>query len=80
MDPATVSLLLGFATQGIAAILNAFHKTNAAAAVDAADQVAIAVLQQTATIKGLVIDWADPAAVSAYVQTLPTFVPLTPKA
>jgi threonine/homoserine/homoserine lactone efflux protein len=71
-----VELLIELATQGISAILTAFHKKGAAAAVDAANQVAVTILQQTATINGLTIDWSDPAAVLAYIQTLPTFVPI----
>ena len=71
-----VELLIGLATSGIQAILNAFHKGGAAAAVGASDTLALAILQQTATIKGLTIDWTDPTAVLAYIQTLPTFVPI----
>jgi hypothetical protein len=71
-----LELIIQLATQGIGAILAAFNKNGAAAAVAAADQVALAVLQQTATIKGLTIDWTNPAAVQAYIATLPTFVPI----
>jgi hypothetical protein len=69
-------LLIGLATQGISAILAAFHKNGAAAAVQSADTLAMALLQKTAEIKGLTIDWTDPTAVLAYVQTLPAFVPI----
>lgn len=41
-----------------------------------ADQVTLAVLQQNAKIKGLAIDWADPAAVTDFVTSLPTFTPI----
>ena len=69
-------LLIGLVTQGISSILQAFHKKGAAAAVDAADQVALSVLRKTAEIKGLTIDWSDPSAVASYVSTLPVFVPI----
>jgi hypothetical protein len=41
-----------------------------------ADQVALAVLQKTAEVKGVQIDWTDPTAVAGYVQTLPAFIPI----
>jgi threonine/homoserine/homoserine lactone efflux protein len=71
-----IELIIELATQGLSAIFTALHKKGAADAVAATDQLAIALLQQTATIKGLTIDWTDPAAVLAYVQSLPTFVPI----
>jgi hypothetical protein len=42
----------------------------------AIDQATMAVLQENARIKGVAVDWEDPSAVAAFVQTLPTFVPL----
>jgi threonine/homoserine/homoserine lactone efflux protein len=75
-NPQLLELLIGLATNGITSILSAFHKTGAAAAVNAADQVAMAVLQQTATIKGLTIDWSNPTAVQQYIASLPAFVPI----
>jgi threonine/homoserine/homoserine lactone efflux protein len=71
-----VTVLIPLLTDGIEAILDAFHKNGAASAVAAADQVALAVLQESATLKGLTIDWTDPNAVLAYVQTLAPFVPI----
>jgi len=51
-------------------------------AIALADQATLAVLQENAKIKGVAIDWADPAAVQAFVSTLPTFTPIpdAPKA
>lgn len=69
-------LLIDLATQGIAAIFKAFHKDGAAGAVQAADALAMAILQKNAEIKGLTIDWTDPQAVLAYIQTLQDFVPI----
>jgi hypothetical protein len=37
-----------------------------------ADAVTLAVLQQNAQIKGLTIDWSDPAAVQNFLATLPS--------
>jgi hypothetical protein len=69
-------LLIGLAGSGISAILNAFHKGGAAAAVQSADTLAIALIQKTAEIKGLTIDWTDPIQVAAYVAGLQPFVPI----
>ena len=76
MAATTITVLIPLLTDGIDALLNAFKKSGDAAAVDAAGQLAMTILQQTATIKGLTIDWTDPAAVAAYIQTLPDFVPI----
>jgi len=65
--------------QGIAQILAAQkNKTAAAVGADLAliDTVTTAILQKNAEIKGLVIDWTDPAAVAEYLKTLPAFVPI----
>jgi hypothetical protein len=77
-----LTILIPLLTSGIEDILDDFGKTGDAAAVQAADQLALAILQQTAAIKGLTIDWTDSAAVLAYIQTLPTFTPIpeTPSA
>lgn len=72
----TLLLLLPLLTDGIQTLLNAFNKSGDAAVVGAGEQLAVSILQQTATIKGLTIDWTDPKAVLAYVQTLPAFVPI----
>lgn len=45
-------------------------------AIALADQATIAVLQENAKIKGVTVDWADPAAVQEFVATLPTFTPI----
>lgn len=71
-----VELLINLATTGIEDILAAFHKNGAAGAVQAANAVAVALMQKTAEIQGLTIDWTDPQAVLAYIQTLPDFVPI----
>lgn len=44
--------------------------------IAAVDQFTLAILQENARIKGAVIDWADPAAVQAFVATLPAFTPI----
>ncbi len=40
------------------------------------DQATMAVLAENAKIKGLAIDWEDPAAVQDFIATLPTFTPI----
>ena len=40
------------------------------------DQATMAVLAENAKIKGLAIDWEDPAAVQGFIATLPTFTPI----
>jgi len=49
------------------------------AGIAAIDQATLQVLQENAAIKGVTINWADPAAVAAFVQTLPTFTPIPAK-
>ena len=44
--------------------------------IDLVDQATLAVLQENAKIKGLTIEWNDPAAVASFVATLPTFTPI----
>lgn len=44
--------------------------------IDLVDQATLAVLQENAKVKGLSIDWNDPAAVTAFIATLPTFTPI----
>jgi len=44
--------------------------------IDIVDQATLAVLAENAKVKGLTIDWNDPAAVSTFVATLPTFTPI----
>ena len=41
------------------------------------DQVVLAVLKRSAEVKGVTIDWTDPAAVAGYVGSLPEFVPIS---
>jgi threonine/homoserine/homoserine lactone efflux protein len=71
-----LAILLPLLTSGIQTILDEFGKTGDAAAVGAAEQIALAILQQTATIKGLTIDWTNPQQVLEYIQSLATFVPI----
>lgn len=71
-----IELLVSLLTQGISAILAAFKKGGDASAVAAANQVAQSVLQTTAAVQGLTIDWTNPQAVAAYIVTLPTFTPI----
>lgn len=70
--------LLQILLQNAASIGALFGKTGQTVATDVqvADQIALAVLQQNAAIKGQTIDWSDAAAVQAYVQTLPGFTPI----
>lgn len=70
-----IQVLVGGAAQLLESQKN---KTAQEIGVDAqlADQVALAVLQKTAEVKGVQIDWTNPTAVAAYVQTLPAFVPI----
>jgi|HubBroStandDraft_6_1064221.scaffolds.fasta_scaffold41034_6 threonine/homoserine/homoserine lactone efflux protein len=44
--------------------------------IDLVDQATLAVLQENAKVKGLTIDWSDPAAVASFIATLPTFTPI----
>lgn len=44
--------------------------------IDLVDQATLAVLQENAKVKGLTIDWNDPAAVQTFIATLPTFTPI----
>ncbi len=77
MPPAL--LLIMALTDGISKILQGQkNKSLETAGVDIqlADEIAVAVLQATAQVKGATIDWTDPAAVAAYVQALPPFVPI----
>jgi hypothetical protein len=45
-------------------------------AIELADQATLAVLQENAKIKGVTVDWSDPAAVQGFVATLPAFTPI----
>jgi hypothetical protein len=45
-------------------------------AIELADQATLAVLQENAKIKGVTVDWADPAAAQQFVATLPAFTPI----
>jgi hypothetical protein len=59
--------------------LESLKNKNAAEAgnvIDLVDQATLAVLQENAKVKGLTIDWNDPAAVASFVATLPTFTPI----
>jgi threonine/homoserine/homoserine lactone efflux protein len=71
-----VTVLIPLLTSGIESLLNAFHQGGAAEAVQAGEQVALAILQEAATIKGVSVNWSNPAAVQAYIATLPAFVPI----
>lgn len=44
--------------------------------IDLVDQATLAVLAENAKVKGLTINWNDPAAVAEFVATLPTFTPI----
>jgi hypothetical protein len=44
--------------------------------IDIVDQATLAVLQENAKVKGLTIDWTDPAAVQGFLATLPVFTPI----
>jgi hypothetical protein len=66
--------------QGAATLLSGqTNKTaeSVGADIQAVDQVVLAVLKKSAEVKGVTVDWNDPAAVAAYVQTLPEFVPIS---
>jgi hypothetical protein len=76
LTPEMLQLLVGLLTTGIEDLLAAFHKNNAAKAVDVANLVAMSILRKTAEVQGLTLDWNDPAAVLAYVKTLPTLQPI----
>lgn len=59
--------------------LQQLHNKTAAGvgtAIELADQATLAVLQENAKIKGVTVDWADPAAVKNFVATLPAFTPI----
>jgi hypothetical protein len=76
--PPALMLILALA-DGISKILQGeSNKSLATAGVDIqlADEIAVAVLQATANVKGATIDWTDPAAVATYVQALPAFNPI----
>jgi len=70
-----ITTLIGGASSLLEAQKN---KSLASAGVDLelADQIATAVLQATAQVKGATIDWTDPTAVAKYVQSLPAFAPI----
>jgi hypothetical protein len=77
MPPAL--LLAQALIEGIASLLSTQkNKSLATAGVDAelADEIAMAVLQATAQVKGATVDWTNPAAVSDYIKTLPAFTPI----
>jgi len=77
MPPAL--LLITALAGAISQILQAQkNKSLATAGVDIqlADEIAVAVLQATAQVKGATIDWTDPAAVAEYVKALPAFLPI----
>ena len=77
MPPAL--LLITTLIGGISSILQSEkNKSLATAGVDIeiADEIAVAVLQATARVKGATIDWTDPAVVAEYVKALPAFTPI----
>lgn len=77
MPPAL--LLIMALADGISKVLQGEkNKSLATAGVDIelADEIAVAVLQATAQVKGATIDWTDPAAVASYVQAMPAFSPI----
>jgi hypothetical protein len=77
MPPALLLILA--LTDGISKILQGEkNKSLATAGVDIqlADEIAVAVLQATANVKGATIDWTDAAAVADYVKALPGFTPI----
>lgn len=67
--------LLGIGAQYLEGLKNK-KAQEAGNVVDLVDQATLAVLQENAKLKGLTIDWNDPAAVQGFVATLPTFVPI----
>lgn len=73
-------LELVLALVGGAAQLLEAQKSKAAQQVGVAaadvDAVTLAVLQAAAAAKGQAIDWTNPAAVAAYVSSLPAFAPI----
>jgi hypothetical protein len=72
-------LLITTLAGGISSLLEAEkNKSLATVGVDIqlADEIAVAVLQATAQVKGATIDWTDPAAVADYVKALPAFTPI----
>lgn len=76
--PPALMLIMALAG-GISQILQAEkNKSLETAGVDIqlADDIAVAVLQATAQVKGATIDWTDPDAVAAYVKALPAFTPI----
>ena len=77
MSPALLAMLQVLIS-GAATLATQFGKTGADVGTDIqlADQIALAVLQKNAEIKGLTIDWKDPNAVLAFVQSLPPFTPI----
>jgi hypothetical protein len=80
MDPNAIVLLLEVLIGGAAKILEAQKNKSAQAAgvdIELANQVALSVLQTVAEVKGLKIDWSDPAQVGSFIGTLPVFVPIS---
>lgn len=72
-------LLIQALVSGAAQLLESQkNKTAQEIGVDAqlADQIALAVLQKTAEVKGAAVDWNDPTAIALYVQSLPVYVPI----
>lgn len=80
MTPQQIAELIAVLLQGAATLVSTLKSKTASTAVadaEAADQIVLAILQTSATVKGLTIDWTDPTAVAGYIATLPQFVPLS---
>lgn len=78
MSPELLALLESLISAG-AQILTAQKNKSASTVgtdIQLANQVVLGILQKNAEIAGLTIDWNDPAAVAAYVQSLGAFVPI----
>jgi threonine/homoserine/homoserine lactone efflux protein len=78
--PNEILLLIEALISGAAQILAAQKNRtaqNVGNDLQLANQVALTVLQATAQVQGATVDWNDPAQVSAFVATLPVFVPIS---
>lgn len=80
MDPNEIVVLLEVLIAGAAKLLAAQKNRtaqNVGADIDLANEVALSVLQAVARVKGASVDWTNPMQVSAFVASLPMFIPIS---
>jgi hypothetical protein len=75
MELQFILALLGIGANYLEGLKNKSAQT-AGNVIDLVDQATLAVLKENAAVKGLTIDWNDPAAVQGFISTLPAFTPI----